>query len=314
MKQIFIDISVLLFLSVSIFGQGIEREVENGIFLTFPKTPKYETTTDVSSYEAVTENCYYMVLIQRNAIPYYTEFVETEKSWTETQKKQFRDVLLDNAVKGRFEYFGNTGTVTEIKKGSFYGRKVEYSAVNPATGESGKRYLVMLSVRDKLINFECVLLQDNNYAVLEKDKFINSISISSNNTVSNQSNATSTTQDTIIENFDLGSRAEEKYGFKLTVGGGQQDATNRLAYAVEGNRKDLEKYGYGNLTTGQFSGDVNSLLSSVQSDNDRLFNKVLVSRIIIVGGVFILPLALSIIFVKKRKMEDCDNSEKENNI
>ena len=180
MKRIFIIISAFLFLTVFVLGQGIEREVENGIFVTFPKMPEYKTTTVVSTYEAVTENCYYMVLIQRNAIPNYIEFVEAEKTWSETQKKQFRDAFLDSAVKGRLAYIGNTGTVTEIKKGSFYGRKVEYSAVNPATGESGKQYLVMLSIRDKLISFNCIVMQDTNRAIAEIDAFINSIRVVKN--------------------------------------------------------------------------------------------------------------------------------------
>ena len=168
--------SAFLFLSITAFGQGIKKEVENGIFVTFPSTPKYQTTAEASSYEVKTENCYYMVLIQRNAIPNYTEFVKAENTWTEAQKKQFRDALLDNAVKGRLGYTGASGKVTPIKKGDFHGRKIEYSAINPATGESGKRYLVMLSVRDRLVSFDCIAMQDTNRAIAEIDEFLNSIS------------------------------------------------------------------------------------------------------------------------------------------
>lgn len=176
MKRIlFFNTLIFLTISISIFGQGIKKEVENGIFVIFQVTPKYQTTTEASSYAAKTMNCYYMVLIQRNAIPNYPEFLKAEKTWTEAQRKQFRDALLNNAVKGKLGYTESIGKISEIKKGSFYGRKVEYSAINPATGENGKRYLVILSVRDRLVSFECVLMQDTDEAISEKDKFINSI-------------------------------------------------------------------------------------------------------------------------------------------
>lgn len=175
MKRTLILLSVLL-LVTSTFGQATRKEVENGIFVTFSNVPEYKVTTEASAYSSKTENCFYVVLIQRNAIPNYPEFVKAEKTWTETQKKQFRDKLLDSTVKGHLDYIGVTGKVTEIKKGNFYGRKVEYSAVNPANGENGKRCLVFLSVRDKMLNFSCMLLKDNSKSLLEEEKFINSIS------------------------------------------------------------------------------------------------------------------------------------------
>jgi hypothetical protein len=174
MKQTLI-IFTFLFLGISVFGQKTKKEVDNGIFVVFPDTPEYNATKEASTYITTTENCIFLVTIQRNVIPNYVEFAKAEKTWTETQKKQIRDTLLDNVVKGKLAYTGNKGQVSEIKIGNYYGRKLAYSAINPATGERGKRFSVILSVRDKILNFDCWFLQDNDDAVSEKNSFINSI-------------------------------------------------------------------------------------------------------------------------------------------
>jgi len=119
MKQISITVS-LLFLVISVFGQVTKKEVDNGVFVTFPSNPEYQITTGVSTYMAETKNCYYMVLIQRNTIPYYPEFVKAEKTWTEAQKKQVRDSLLNGAIKGILDYTGSTRKISEIKKGTYF--------------------------------------------------------------------------------------------------------------------------------------------------------------------------------------------------
>ena len=63
----------------------------------------------------------------------------------------------------------------QIKIGEFSGRKIEYSAVNSATGERGKRFTIMFLVRDRVVSFECWYLKENENAKKEKDKFLNSI-------------------------------------------------------------------------------------------------------------------------------------------
>jgi len=254
--------SVFIFLAISIFGQGIKKEVENGIFVTFPSTPEYQTTAEASSYTAKTTNCYYMVLIQRNAIPNYAEFVKAEKTWTEAQKKQFRDALLDNAVKGKLDYTGSKGNISNVKIGDYYGRNVEYSAINPATGQKGKRYLVMLSVRDRLVTFECMFLQNINSTILEKDEFINSISTSN-----------------------------QKSGLS------NNPVLNPINNIKFSDNPDIQKY-IGNVSEEQLQGvDINNLLANYQPFSDQLFNPTLMLKILIVGIVIIFLLLLSLFFI-----------------
>jgi len=314
MKRILILLAVL-FLVTSTYGQEIRKEVENGIFVTFPNVTEYKVTTEASAYSSKTENCFYMVLIQRNAIPNYSEFTKAEKNWTEAQKKQVRDKLLDSAVKGHLDYVGKTGKVTEIKKGNFYGRKVEYSAVNPATGVKGKRYLVMLSVRDKMISFECMLLKDNNNAILEKDKFINSISTSENNTITNKSNTTSTTQNT---NSSNGGSIELEQTSNNQMNNFQDNQIQGLA----DRQIDIDpRRGLGNTNEATYGStnpdimrldpdmtnvplegheDINRILYYRQPNSEKLFNTTLLIRIFIVGAVILIPLAISIKSVKKK--------------
>ncbi len=82
---------------------------------------------------------------------------------------------MDNAVKGKLDYSGNKGAISAIKIGKYSGRKIDYSAINPATGERGKRYTKLFLVRDKAISFEVLFLNDNQTATKEKDQFLNSI-------------------------------------------------------------------------------------------------------------------------------------------
>lgn len=172
MKQI-LTILLLLF-SLTIFSQ-VKKEVDNGIFVTFPIPPEYQANTQATTYAEKTENCFFMTVVLRNQIPNYPLYVQAKRKWTKAEIKKVEDSFLDNAVIGKLGYTGNKGNVTEIKIGEFSGRKIEYSAVNPATGERGKRFTIMLFVRDKLINFECWYLKENEISKQEKDEFLNSI-------------------------------------------------------------------------------------------------------------------------------------------
>ena len=153
-------------------------EVENNVFVEFPIEPEYKATIESSSYVAGTENCIFMVIIQKDQIPNYKEFATARRNWTEAEYKSVVDVFLDNAVEGKLAYTGNTGDVTELKKGEFYGRLIVYSAINPLTGVRGKRYTVMMLVRDRVVNFECWYLHNEDKAsISEKNSFLNSISV-----------------------------------------------------------------------------------------------------------------------------------------
>lgn len=167
----------LIILSTSlIFGQT-KKEVENGLFVVFPATPEYQVNLEATSYAAKTKNCLFAVIVLRNKIPNYFQYVQAKKNWTESEIKKVEDSFLDNAVNGKLDYTGNKGTVSEIRIGEYCGRRIEYSAINPATGERGKRYSIMLLVRDKAVSFECWYLIDNEISKAEKDNFLNSITV-----------------------------------------------------------------------------------------------------------------------------------------
>lgn len=153
------------------------KEVENGLFVTFPSTPKYQANTQATSYVGESKNCIFMVMILRNQIPNYNQYELAKKKWTQSDVKKVEDSFLDNAAKGKLEYTGSSGIITEVKIGLFRGRKMEYNAINPVTGERGKRFTIMLLVRDKVVSFECFYLIENTISKQEKDKFLNSIKV-----------------------------------------------------------------------------------------------------------------------------------------
>lgn len=174
MKQIIKALFVILIFPTVLFSQ-VKKEVDNGLFVTFPNEPQYSATETSSTYATKTDNCIFAVLLQRNAIPNYAQYLLAKKKWTKTQIKTLEDSFLDNAVKGKLDYTGNTGNAQPITIGGYNGRKIEYSAINPSTGIRGKRYSVILLIRDKLINFEVWYTSDNSTSQIEKNEFLNSI-------------------------------------------------------------------------------------------------------------------------------------------
>lgn len=171
MKKYFL----FFFLSNFFCFSQVQKEIENGIFINFPNTPTYKTVQNASTYISKTDNCFFMVIVQRDILPDYPNYLLAQKKWTETERKQVIDSFLDNAVKGKLDYTGNSGEVSEIKIGKFYGRKLSYSAMNPASGERGERFSIILLVRDKLLNFECWYLNNSSNSETEKNNFLNSI-------------------------------------------------------------------------------------------------------------------------------------------
>jgi len=174
MKHI-ISKTLFLIFCVSQLNAQTKKEIDNGIFVTFPVDPNYTTTPTVSNYAAKTESCLFMVIIQRDVIPNYAEYVKARQKWTDAEIDKVESAFLDNAVKGKLDYTGNKGTVSIIKIGKYNARKIDYSAINPATGERGKRYTKLFLVRNKAVFFEVWSLSDNQTAIKEKDKFLNSI-------------------------------------------------------------------------------------------------------------------------------------------
>lgn len=156
------------------YGQ-IEKEIENGIFITFPTEPKYQVAEQATTYIATTENCFFICLIQRNIIPNYPQYLKDKENWNKEQLKKVEDAFLDNAVKGKLNYTENSGKVDNIKVGDFSGRKLEYSAINPATGIRGKRCSIILLVRDRLVSCDVILNNEKETSLKEKDDFLNSL-------------------------------------------------------------------------------------------------------------------------------------------
>lgn len=216
MKKLLI-LCFLALVSNLIFGQNT-KEVENGIFVTFPTSPAYTLTSKTPAYTSKTENCLFIVLIQPNIIPNYDKYLESKKNWTPNELKTVEDSFLDGAVKGKLDYTGNKGQVLEIRKGPFNAREVSYSAINPATGERGKRFSTIILVRDKLVSFEVFFLLDNSSAEREKNLFLESISVKSQNEIktikgsnlSNPKNVSSNSEEVISKEKQLAIKESEK--------------------------------------------------------------------------------------------------------
>lgn len=167
---------LLLVVNVMSFAQT-KKEVTDGIFITFPSTPEYKVLQGNPTYSSKTDNALYMAVIAKNIIPQYSDYVQAQKTWSEKEKQQVIDALLDNAVRGKLDYTDSQGSSNKIKKGNYQGRTIQYQAINPLTGNKGNVNSTILLVRNSLVSFEVWnTKEESSSASKEREKFLNSIS------------------------------------------------------------------------------------------------------------------------------------------
>ena len=141
MKNILLIIT--LFTSLSLFSQ-VRKEVENDIWITFPKNPQYSVTQGIQQYITQTDNV--VCMVQSIDLPQRSQYLIAERNFSETEKKEVADSFLKNYTQRVMASSGNTARISPIKKGAHYGRRIGYAAINPATGEVTKCCIVVLFV------------------------------------------------------------------------------------------------------------------------------------------------------------------------
>ncbi|MGI6572393.1 MAG: hypothetical protein ACOX19_02995 [Fermentimonas sp.] len=179
-KKALLITSIILALSVSAqTNSWVRKEIGNGLSVSFPTAPTYNLNELGSTYTAQNSNCVFMVMITHNVIAKdYDKFVLAESKWTENEKRTIAYAFLDNFVKGRIDSAGGKNvTSSNVKVGGFYGKKLEYSAVNILNGEVGKRFGIALALLkyNKVISFECWYLNNSTASESDKNLFFNSI-------------------------------------------------------------------------------------------------------------------------------------------
>ena len=172
MKLITIIFSILL--STSLFSQ-VKKEVENGVWVTFPNTPIYQTEQGARQYITQTDNAIFMAIIAD--IPRRAEYLMAEKNFSETEKKEVAESFLNHFIQGALADSESESEIQSIKRGKFYGKKYSFSAINPMNGEVTDRGNVILFVRGRAVSFQCVIMNNSQKAHTEKSAFLNSISV-----------------------------------------------------------------------------------------------------------------------------------------
>ena len=172
MKTITIILSFLL--TTSLFSQ-VKKEVENGVWVTFPNTPIYQTEQGARQYITQTDNAIFMAIIAD--VPRRAEYLMAEKNFSEAEKKKVTESFLNHFIQGALANSEDEHEIQSIKKGKFYGKKYSFSAINPMNGEVTDRGNVILFVRGRAISFQCVLINNSQKDHTEKNVFVNSISV-----------------------------------------------------------------------------------------------------------------------------------------
>jgi len=168
--------SLVLLCCANLISGQTKKEVFDGIFVTFPKAPEYSINQGMSTYSAQTTNALYLVFVRRNAIPNYSDYVQAQKKWTQKDKEEVVDALLDNTVKGKLDFVGIKGKSSKIKLHGYDGRTITYQAINPITGQSSKVHTTILLVRSSLVILDTWNIKDESKEVeQERSKFFNSI-------------------------------------------------------------------------------------------------------------------------------------------
>jgi len=170
----YIIIACLLFRSLSAFSQTdwVKKDLGSKVQVKFPNTPTYKLNGKAGTYTAKTKNNLFIVIVQYDVIPYYSDFLK----FSNLQKAKMIDIFLDNAVKGMLTYSGNDEVpFTSIKIGNYAGRETSYNAINPVTGENTKYFCKLISVFNKLVTLQCIYLREDQECETEKNVFLNSI-------------------------------------------------------------------------------------------------------------------------------------------
>ena len=114
-------------------------------------------------------------MVQSIDLPQRSQYLVAERNFSEAEKKEVADSFLNNYTQGVIASSGNTAQISPIKKGTHYGRKISYSAINPATGEITQRSSVVLFVRAKVVSIECIAIDNKEQSITEMNLFLNSI-------------------------------------------------------------------------------------------------------------------------------------------
>jgi hypothetical protein len=172
----YIIIGCLLFRSLSTFSQTdwIKKDLGSKVQVKFPNTPTYKLNGKAGTYTAKTKNNLFIVIVQYDVIPNYSDFLK----FSDSQKAKMIDIFLDNAVKGMLTYSGNDNVpFNSIQIGNYKGRETSYNAINPATGENTKYFCKLISAFNKVFTFQCMYLGEDIDCENEKNIFLNSITL-----------------------------------------------------------------------------------------------------------------------------------------
>jgi len=170
----FITFIFSFLLTTSLFSQ-VKKEVENGVWVTFPNTLIYQTEQGARQYITQTDNAIFMAIIAD--VPRRVEYLMAEKNFSEAEKKEVAESFLNHFIQGALADSESEPEIQSIKKGKFYGKKYSFSAINPINGEVTNRGNVILFVRGRAVSFQCILTNNSQRAHSEKNTFLNSISV-----------------------------------------------------------------------------------------------------------------------------------------
>lgn len=178
MKQI---ILLMITFFVNFSYSQIKKEVDNGVFITFPSSPEFKLGDNFRSYSTANNNAVFMVLVAGPS-PDYTQYLKNVHKLSFDEKEQIKESTLDSFIRGFLGQTVSKGKIDNILVGNYSGKKVKYSAIHPTLGERTNREMLVLYIKGKIICLNVFYneISPSQISKNQVDNFFNSITINQN--------------------------------------------------------------------------------------------------------------------------------------
>lgn len=169
-------LAILLIGGINSYSQSSweTKQLGNNLSVKFPTSPQYKLVDKTGTYISKTSQSLFLVAVQYDVLPYYTEFLKIPKN----QQQELIGAFLNNAMKGILLQAGDEYAKSHsIQIGSYEGRESSFKTINPINGEEEVKFCKIVYAFNKLYIFQVMNLLEPEGNSNERNIFFNSIKV-----------------------------------------------------------------------------------------------------------------------------------------
>lgn len=168
-----IPLILLSLVPCHLYSQWIEKNIGSNLVFQFPSPPECEIVNGKYICICKTESCYFTV-VEADGLP--AQYYPYVMSQSNDDKKYYINKFLDGIIEStlltvKSKAISNT---PQYLKGNI-GREISFYAKNPVTKNEGLRYMRVYYVPNSAYIINCLMLNQSQKSISEKNKFFNSI-------------------------------------------------------------------------------------------------------------------------------------------